>query len=482
MDDSIPQRNTDDIDDNNSLFDDHYTFLGFNSQHNLTSLDFLANLMKHSLLLGAEKLLMARKLTPPLDCSSFDDNEINTSNTTKSEGKCALKQNKKVSRKYKPYAPQSTSKTQNLDTSKSMNYHPGSYNDYFPLNIISFFAVLVLKLVGFQVSLFLRFFTFPIRVFTFWLTLLTFPFQTLTPIRDHITKKLISFITNRLKPQKSMLKVAIRFSKAVLCSLYVFLVLVGLLASGFAIGGLVIKNLVEEPILATGVLNFDYTKTSPAAIVPITSSLVTGVLAKDTSEKLGRRAIPYNHKMQLTVALTLPESEYNRKLGIFQVRVESLSANGKVIVGSSYPTMLRFKSQPIHVIETLFKSVPLITGLQSEVQNLKIMVGEFTEGYEPTASFKVILEQRAEFQAGSGVPEMYDASLDIASDLPPLRRILWNWRRTIFVWIGIGSFIGEMMVVLLFCRPIVLLGGRSKAVSSDEKSRLNKYNLPSEFE
>lgn len=159
-----------------------------------------------------------------------------------------------------------------------------------------------------------------------------------------------------------------------------------------------------------------------------------------------------------------------------KVRVESLSANGKVIFGSSYPTMLRFKSQPIRVAESLIKSVPLITGLQSDVQNLKVAIGEFAEGYEPTAWFKVILEQRAEKAAGSGVPQIYAASLGIASELPLLKRIAWNWRRTGFVWIGFSLFTGEVMIVLLICRPVILPGGRrSKTiVASGKKSKLRK--------
>ncbi|KAI3466029.1 hypothetical protein Pfo_022692 [Paulownia fortunei] len=487
MDDS---RNTDDIGENKEflLFSDHHNFLGFTHKHELGSQNFLANLMKDSLLLGAEKLLMARKpgLLALSDFEPQNDNEANnTFKNSKIKGKYASRQNKKVSGRYGTYAiqPTSSSAFDKAVESSIENYPLESYNE-FPLNFISFLTVLVLKLAGFQISLFLRFFTFPIRFMNFCLMFLMFPFQTLTQIRDHMKKKLmracnasylrlISFICNRLKSQKSVLKLAVRFGRAFFCAVYVFFVLVGLLVSGFAIGGIIMKNLVEESIHTTETLNFDYTKTSPVAVVPIASSLVNGVPSKSQmsgSENLGPRAIPYNHKLQVTVLLTLPESEYNRKLGIFQVRVESLSANGQVILGSSYPTMLRFKSQPIRVAETLFNSVPLITGLKSEVQNLKIVMGEFTERYEQTACFKVILEQRAEFQAGSGVPEIYAASLEIASELPQLKRVLWSWRRTVFVWISFALFMVEMMVFLLFCRPVILPGGRSKAGGTNKKS------------
>ncbi|MCD7470890.1 hypothetical protein HAX54_011092 [Datura stramonium] len=187
------------------------------------------------------------------------------------------------------------------------------------------------------------------------------------------------------------------------------------------------RRLLEEPIESTKALNFDYTKTSPVAFVPLASTgLSTPLISK---LKIEDRPIPYNHKLQLTVSLTLPESEYNRKLGIFQVRVDCLSANGKVTATSSYPTMLKFKSQPIRLVETAIKSIPLVTGFQSEVQNLKLFINDFTEGFEPTTCFKVVLEKRAEYQPqGAGIPEIYAATLHVETELPQIKKIIWIWK------------------------------------------------------
>lgn len=140
-----------------------------------------------------------------------------------------------------------------------------------------------------------------------------------------------------------------------------------------------------------------------------------------------------------------------------KVRVESISSNDEVIVGLSYPAMLRFKSQAIRVIESSMKMLPVVTGLKSEVQNVKIVVEEFGVGCEAMMGFKVSLEKRAaQVEDGGGVPQIYDASLDIESELPLLQRMVWNWRLTIFVWIGFSSFLAGVMVLLLFCRSIVL--------------------------
>ncbi|GFP78682.1 hypothetical protein PHJA_000011800 [Phtheirospermum japonicum] len=244
--------------------------------------------MKHSLLLGADKLLMARKPGPVSALSDFEPQNDNESN--------------KVSK---------NSKIRKSHENKSYNNNYNNNNE-FPLNFIAFLTVLVLKLIGFQLSLFLRFFTFPFRVFHFCIMFVMFPFQILTHLRDHMKKKLMracnvfySRLIYRLKSPKSVLNLALKFSRAVFCAANVFFVLVGLLVLGFAIGGIIMRNMVQESIHTTENLNFDYTKASPAAIVPIASSLVDGMTSK----------------LKLTVSLTLPESEYNRKLGIFQVYV-----------------------------------------------------------------------------------------------------------------------------------------------------------------
>ncbi|KAF9588858.1 hypothetical protein IFM89_016821 [Coptis chinensis] len=242
-------------------------------------------------------------------------------------------------------------------------------------------------------------------------------------------------------------------------------------------GGFVMRCLVEEPMQLVESLNFDYTRTSPVALVPIIScpSVYTGVKYQDGIAKnvAGFRVLPPNHKLQLTVLLTMPESDYNRKLGIFQVRVDFLSENGQVTASSRHPCMLQFKSHLIRYLEIFLKSVPLLAGYSSEAQVLKIRMRGFSEGYKPTSCIRVILEQRAEYRSGAGLPEIYGASILLESELPLLKRILWYWKRTIFIWISMVSFTMELMLVLLCCRPILiptLRPGRSSTSNAPQTS------------
>lgn len=139
-----------------------------------------------------------------------------------------------------------------------------------------------------------------------------------------------------------------------------------------------------------------------------------------------------------------------------KVRVEFLSANGNVTASSSHPCMLRFKSLPIRLAQTLLKSAPLVAGFQSESQILNIHMTEFTEGLEPTACLRVILEQRAEYEPGKGIPQIYAAYLDLESELPKLKRFIWCWRRTLFIWSSMISFLTELVIILAFFRPIIV--------------------------
>lgn len=139
-----------------------------------------------------------------------------------------------------------------------------------------------------------------------------------------------------------------------------------------------------------------------------------------------------------------------------KVRVEFLSGNGNITASSSYPCMLRFKSQPIRFVETFLKSAPLIAGFQSESQVMNIKRNKFTEGLEPTVCLKVKLEPRAEYQHGAGIPQVYAASVALESELPKLKKIMWYWRRTLFVWASIMSFLTELVFILAFCRPMIV--------------------------
>ncbi|XP_060194042.1 seipin-2 [Lycium barbarum] len=367
-------------------------------------------------------------------------------------------------------------------------------NNDSSLNLLFDLANVVIKAVGFQVNMLITIVSLMIKLFTFpvWLIYSSYmfvmdPFQIMRRGKRYAIGKfmrgfgfVLNFVSVWLKEKSSVWRLGLQFGWGCLWSVYVCVVLVGLLVSAFIMGGILMRIIVEEPIRMNEPLNFDYTAKSPVAYVPIIRSPAV-TCGGDSKDQVvvgmvdGMRVIPLNHKLQVTVSLTLPESDYNRNLGIFQVRVDFLTANGKVLASSRRPCMLQFKSNPIRLLSTFLRAAPLVTGYTSESQKLKVDFKGFSEGIVPTACLRVIIEQRAEFHPGGGIPEIYAASSTLESELPFLKRMLWYWKTTLFVWVSMTLFTMEFLFALLCCKPLIIPRLRLR---HDSNSRTGSQNNP----
>ncbi|KAK9068832.1 hypothetical protein SSX86_012948 [Deinandra increscens subsp. villosa] len=341
-------------------------------------------------------------------------------------------------------------------------------------NFLFTLARLIIKVISINTSLLVAFFTFPI-----WLThssymFVTDPFAIMRRAKRYtirIISRLLNFCLGNMKRivykwikrNKSVWKLCLKVGWGLLWSVFVGFVLVGLLVFAFVIGAAVVKCIIVVPVSKIEQLNFDYTVDTPMAFVPLTSCPEPFSLEGD--EKIGfgdvalSRVVPPNHKLQATVSLTLPESDYNRNLGNFQVRVDFLSSNGKSLASTTQPCAMKFKSLPIRLLMTVFKLAPIITGYSSESQTMDIKFNGYTEREIPTCCIRVVLESRAEFAKGGGVPEIYTGYLKLESQLPLLKRILWSWKATVFVWTSITIFTTGLVFVLLCCIPLRLRDG-----------------------
>lgn len=193
-------------------------------------------------------------------------------------------------------------------------------------------AGLLIKAIRFQFNLLVTFFIFPVRILYCSYMFVIDPFGVVRRAREYLMRKLYrvirdyvaQFIYEWLKEHNTFWKLAMWFVWVLLWSVYICFVLVSLLITAFVVSGFVMRFLVEEPVQMKERLIFDYTKNSPVAFVPLTSCQAAscGENCKENVEigKVGSmRVIPSNNKIQVTVSLTLPESDYNRNLGIFQV-------------------------------------------------------------------------------------------------------------------------------------------------------------------
>ncbi|KAL1096724.1 hypothetical protein V6Z11_D06G242400 [Gossypium hirsutum] len=268
-------------------------------------------------------------------------------------------------------------------------------------NLLFFTSRLVINPTYFLLKLIIRSITFPISILSHCIILIIDPFRPLKQIKAYLISKLIK----------------LWFDSP-------WFVLCGLLFTSLVISWILMGYLVEKPLKIKETLNFDYTKGSPVAYVPITSCAAVGCGVRCMGKNLGSGIIPPFHDLQVTVSLTLPESDYNRNLGMFQVRTDFISIKGETLDSSSHPCMMRFKSLPIRLLLTLFKAVPLVTGFISEVQTLNVKLKDLNQGTETTTCLKVVLEQRPAHGPGAGIPNLYGASLVLESKLPFIKRII----------------------------------------------------------
>jgi hypothetical protein len=110
-----------------------------------------------------------------------------------------------------------------------------------------------------------------------------------------------------------------------LAATYVCFLLCMLLLPALVLDYVFLNRVVEEPVSIREPLHFDYTLDHPEAFVSLCA--LQGSLNQVPNNgkpplALHRehfRAIPPTHKVHVTVILTLPESDYNRNLGMFQV-------------------------------------------------------------------------------------------------------------------------------------------------------------------
>ncbi|KAG4178302.1 hypothetical protein ERO13_A10G033300v2 [Gossypium hirsutum] len=342
-------------------------------------------------------------------------------------------------------------------------------------SLLLFIAGLVIKAIGFQLNLLISSITLPLSGISSFYMFIIDPFQALSHGRAYVITKLSNLWNSICGYFSPMMNDCLNYHNLYGTSCCA---LCGLLFTSLATSGILMRYLVDEPLEIKEMLNFDYSKSSPVAYVPIVSCAAIGCGAKcmekiNVGNNVGSRVIPMDHKLKVTVSLTLPESEYNRYLGMFQVRVDFLSVNGETLASSSRHCMLKFRSEPIRFLLTVFKIVPLITGYSSETQILNLKITGLHEGTVPTACLRVVLEQRAEFRSGAGIPELYDASLILDSELPFFKRMIWYWRRTIFIWLSMTLFTTEVLFTLVCCRPLLIPRTRMRDGSTRNMSTQN---------
>lgn len=234
-------------------------------------------------------------------------------------------------------------------------------------------------------------------------------------------------------------------------AIYVCILLSMLLFPALLLDYVFVNRMVEDPVSIKEPLHFDYTLPHPTAVVFLISS--TG---KPGSQSEHARPIPVSHKVHITVFLTLPESDYNRELGMFQLSAELLSETGETIKSSSRPCILRFHSLPIRMLKTFLISLPSLVGMFTESQTLEVQLMEFEEQQVATHVVRILVQPKAGMPLGQGIPEIYSAVVHIETRLPWLKNMVRSWKWTVYIWTGLTLYVMEIVMILCCCRQALV--------------------------
>ncbi|KAF3454171.1 hypothetical protein FNV43_RR04618 [Rhamnella rubrinervis] len=171
---------------------------------------------------------------------------------------------------------------------------------------------------------------------------------------------------------------------------YVCMVLIAVFIMAVAVGVALVQLWVEEPVSVRERLYFDYTHPHPDALFSF------GVIGEgQSSKRIRQMGIPVGQTISVSLALLMPESGFNRDIGVFQLSAEIISVNGDVISKSSHPCILRYRSPPVRLARTALISIPLLLGITDETQRITIQILKHKEGFPRTSAIRVILIPRA---------------------------------------------------------------------------------------
>lgn len=135
----------------------------------------------------------------------------------------------------------------------------------------------------------------------------------------------------------------------------------------------------------------------------------------------------------------------------YQLSAELLSTNGNVIGKSSQPVMLQFRSLPVRLAQTFMMGIPLLLGISSETQKIKIEMLRYKERHPRSEGVRVILAPRA---GTSLLPQLYEANIIMNSQLPWTKQFVHNWKWTLYVWTSLNVYILFLILLIACFRPL----------------------------
>ncbi|KAK4356696.1 hypothetical protein RND71_025667 [Anisodus tanguticus] len=242
-----------------------------------------------------------------------------------------------------------------------------------------------------------------------------------------------------------------KFGVGILGAAYEAMVLTTLLIVSGVLGFGLVRMWMEEPVVLREKLYFDYADVNPKAVFSFVE------FGGDKGGRIGgfngyNIGVPVGHTMYVYLFLLMPESDFNRDIGVFQLVAEALSKEGLIMARSSHPCMLRFRSLPIRLMREFIMSVPLVLGLTAETQTMIVPMLKHKEGLPRTEAIRITMIPRAGTLA---LPQLYQSEIILKSQPPWYKDVVYKWKWTFSVWTSMYIYVTLLVFLLNCCRPLV---------------------------
>ena len=177
------------------------------------------------------------------------------------------------------------------------------------------------------------------------------------------------------------------------------------------------------------------------------------------SRKVQERIVSPYSTFDVHVKLDVPDSEYNRKVGMFQVKVELVNSGGETILHSMRPTLLRYQSPLVRWIKTLAYWPFHVAGFVEEKQTIDVRV--FSKIRERRDFTRVAVKLLPRGQTKNGLlPEIYSASATISLRMNILQKALYFYPilSTLsvvgFNWFCLNTFAVIVTSLIVFMKSV----------------------------
>ncbi|KAF9604589.1 hypothetical protein IFM89_008033 [Coptis chinensis] len=299
---------------------------------------------------------------------------------------------------------------------------------------------LLVKIVSFQADFIT---SFLISLFSPFFSLVSESFHLAEESKESVEKTVVAATRVPSKVAEGGVLFLRKIGYGCLGAFYACIILIAVLILSVILGVGLVRLWVDEPVLVSESVHFDYTEIHPTAVFPFTS----------TGLQVGKKKwpVPGGHTYYVSLVLLMPDSDYNRHIGVFQVTAEIISTRGNTLATSSQPCILQFRSLPVRLMHTFIMGVPLLLGISGETQTISITILKHKEGNPRTRVIRVKLQPRA---GTSGVPQVYSSEIVIKSELPYMKQFAHNWKWTFYVWTSLYMYIMFLVVVVCCCRPL----------------------------